>query len=82
MATAEIYETNRLYSTSLAELLPDPNQPRKYFDSKSQPYISETLSLASLPQEIRDEPDRPKNGLQVSFMFGDMRGDQSEIPCR
>lgn len=55
MATTETYETNRLYSSPLAELLPDPNQPRKHFDSTSQPYISETLSLMRLPQEIRDE---------------------------
>lgn len=66
--TTEAYvPPNQLYSVPVAELLPDPNQPRKYFDSKSQHYISETLSLARLPQEIRDEcrtdPAVPKKTL-------------------
>lgn len=57
--TTETTETyvppSQRYSVPVAELLPDPNQPRIYFDSKSQPYISETLPLMRLPQEIRDE---------------------------
>lgn len=32
MATTETYAPNRLYTIPLAELMPDPNQPRKYFD--------------------------------------------------
>ena len=32
MAASESYVRNQLYSLSLAELLPDPNQPRKFFD--------------------------------------------------
>jgi ParB family transcriptional regulator, chromosome partitioning protein len=32
MATTETYAPNQLYNIPLADLLPDPNQPRKYFD--------------------------------------------------
>ena len=32
MATAETYAPNQLYNIPLADILPDPNQPRKYFD--------------------------------------------------
>jgi ParB family transcriptional regulator, chromosome partitioning protein len=32
MATTETYVPNQLYIIPLAEILPDPNQPRKYFD--------------------------------------------------
>ncbi|MDD5169118.1 MAG: hypothetical protein PHN75_09890 [Syntrophales bacterium] len=32
MATNETYTSNQLYSIPLADLQPDPNQPRKYLD--------------------------------------------------
>jgi ParB family transcriptional regulator, chromosome partitioning protein len=45
------YEKNQLYQVSLAELQPDPNQPRKYMD----PEALEELT-ASIQQQGIIEP--------------------------
>ena len=61
MATTETYEPNRLYNIPLAELMPDPNQPRKYFD----PVALEELT-ASIAQNGVMSPIffRVENGLK------------------
>ncbi|MCX5855591.1 MAG: ParB/RepB/Spo0J family partition protein [Deltaproteobacteria bacterium] len=61
MATTETYAPNRLYTIPLAELMPDPNQPRKYFD----PVALEELT-ASVAQNGVMSPIffRVENGLK------------------
>jgi ParB family chromosome partitioning protein len=61
VATTETYEPNRLYNIPLAELMPDPNQPRKYFD----PVALEELT-ASIAQNGVMSPIffRVENGLK------------------
>jgi ParB family chromosome partitioning protein len=61
VATTETYAPNRLYTIPLAELMPDPNQPRKYFD----PVALEELT-ASIAQNGVMSPIffRVENGLK------------------
>ena len=43
-ATVETYTSNQLYSIPLANLQPDPNQPRKYFDPAALDELTASIS--------------------------------------
>jgi hypothetical protein len=55
MATTETFVPNRLYEIPLADLQPDPNQPRKYLDPAALVFLyihknDKLYGKKSLPQ--------------------------------
>ncbi len=60
MATTVTFELNRLYEIPLADLQPDPNQPRKYLDPAA---LDELTASAKEHQVIAPILFRVENGL-------------------
>jgi ParB family chromosome partitioning protein len=61
VATTETYEPNRLYAIHLAELMPDPNQPRKYFDPAALEELTASVAQNGVMSPIFF---RVENGLK------------------
>jgi len=60
MAATEPYVRNQLYSIPLAELLPDPNQPRKFFDPVALAELAASIAQHGILEPILF---RVENGL-------------------
>jgi len=52
MAKSETYVRNQLYSIPLADLQPDPNQPRKYFDPATMEELTASVARNSVMTPI------------------------------
>jgi len=52
MAATEPYVRNQLYSLPLEELLPDPNQPRKFFDSAALAELAASITQHGVLEPI------------------------------
>jgi len=48
--TSEAYSPNQLYSIPLAELQPDPNQPRKYLDPQALDELTASVAQVGILQ--------------------------------
>lgn len=63
MATTETFVPGRLYEMPLADLQPDPNQPRKYLDPAALDELTESVKQQSVVAPILF---RMENGLAFS----------------
>lgn len=63
MATTETFVPGRLYEMPLADLQPDPNQPRKYLDPAALDELTESVKQQSVVAPIRKNPSVPKRVL-------------------
>ena len=60
MASNETYERNQLYNINLADLQPDPNQPRKYLDATALDELTASITQHGVLEPILFRQD---NGL-------------------
>ena len=65
------YEINRLYQVPLAELQPDPTQPRKYIDPVALAGLTASISQMGIIQPVICRQD-PVTGL-VYVIAGERR---------
>ena len=61
MAATESYVRNQLYSISLAELLPDPNQPRKFLDPAALAELAASIAQHGVLEPILFRVDNAVN---------------------
>ena len=69
MASNETYERNQLYNIKLADLQPDPNQPRKYLDAAALNELTASIAQHGVLEPILF---RQENGI-LYVVAGDRR---------
>ena len=61
MAATEPYVRNQLYSISLTEFLPDPNQPRKFLDPAALAELAASIAQHGVLEPILFRVDNGQN---------------------